>query len=66
MPIAFQKTPTSLQEKVDKLMQLTYQIKNPGDAEFARAFIIELIEKGYKSVSFTLDNQIDGYKKLQQ
>lgn len=47
MPIQFRKTPVTLQEKIDKAIDITYHIKDPGDADFLRKFLIELMEKAF-------------------
>jgi hypothetical protein len=50
MPIGYKKQAFTLQEKLDKAFQLTYSIKDAGDAEFLRGFLIELVEKAFKKM----------------
>lgn len=70
MPIGYNRTPVTLQEKIDKAMKLTYDIRNPADADFMREFIITLIEKGYLRVNndqeVELEKKLEDYKKQQQ
>lgn len=82
MPVKFNKQAFTLQEKIDKAMQLTYSLHNVSDAEFMRAFLLELIEKAFKKVlserhntedanpvypsELNIANQIENYKRLQQ
>lgn len=70
MPIQYNKVPVTLQEKIDKAMKLTFEIRNPGDADFMRDFLISLIERGYLRVDHNqeveLEKQLENYKKQQQ
>lgn len=64
MPIQFNKQAFTLQEKVDKAIQLTYQIHNIGDSEFLRNFIIELMDKAYTKIQ--LGGTLDELKRMQE
>jgi len=47
MPVQFRKQATTLQEKIDKAIQITYHMDDTGDAIFMRGFLIELLEKAF-------------------
>ena len=81
MPIGFKKQPFTLQEKVDKAMELTYQISDIGDSEFMRSFLLELIDKAFRKLiqerhgdngipttadELNVANQIENLKRLQE
>jgi hypothetical protein len=80
MPIEYQKQAFTLQEKIDKAMELTFELRKVADSEFMRAFLLELIEKCFKKLlqerhlvgevhypdEHIIQNQIENYKRMQQ
>jgi uridine kinase len=67
MPIGYNRDPFTLQEKIDKAIKITWDIRDAHNAEFMRKFLLELIEKAYVKLpndsSKSIGEQVETLKR---
>jgi len=55
MPIQAHRQPFTLQEKIEKAINITYNIKGSDDAEFMRQFLYDIISKALNKIDENID-----------